>query len=119
MLALSTAAEKHQPQRQRADSSLSFVCLFPAWEESHGAMRRSVICILHTAYAQLYNRCVAPPRGLKSPPEKRVCLSLLVHAGITVLRYPALYQHKSFGHCVFVGMITGLLRLNRFNSDGS
>ena len=51
----------------------------------------SVICILHTAYAQFDATYIAPPGGLKSPPEKRVCLALLVHAGIIALRYPALY----------------------------
>ena len=51
---------------------------------------QDVICILHTAYAQFNAAYIAPPRGLKSPPEKRVCLALLVHAGIIVLRYPAL-----------------------------
>ena len=37
---------------------------------------------------------------------------MLVHAGILALRFPALYLYKRFGHCVFVGTITGLLRHN-------
>ena len=45
---------------------------------------------------------IAPPRGLKSQPEKSVCLALLVHAGIIALRYPALLSSKQSGHCVFV-----------------
>ena len=46
---------------------------------------------------------------LKSQPEKKVCLALLAHAGIIVLRSPALLSSKRSGHCVFVGTITGLL----------
>ena len=38
-----------------------------------------VICILHTAFARFNAIYIAPPRGLKSPPEKSVCLTLLVH----------------------------------------
>ena len=36
-------------------------------QESHAAMRRNVICILHTAYVQLDNRCIAPPRIAQAP----------------------------------------------------
>ena len=46
-------------------------------------------------------------------PDKGVCQSLLVRAGIIVLRSPALLSSKRSGHCVFVGTITGLLRHNR------
>ena len=70
---------------------------------------------LHIASTRFCMTGIAPPRGLKSQPEKSVCLAVLVNAGIIVLRYPALLSSKRSGHCVFVGTITGLLRRNSFS----
>ena len=77
----------------------------------------STFCHMHTALhiasASLFVTCIAPPHGLKPQPENGVCLALLVHAGIIVLRFPALLSNNRSGHCVIVGKITCLLRHNR------
>ena len=50
----------------------------------------SVICILHTAYARLDVTYVAPPRGLKSPPQKECLPGIVGPPGMRVLCPPAL-----------------------------
>ena len=48
-----------------------------------------VLCILHTAYAQLDNRCIAPPRMAQAP-EKEYLPCIVGPPGMRALRTPAL-----------------------------
>ena len=65
-------------------------------DKSNGAIRRSVICLLHIASASLLciEHCTVQTDttvGAQAPVQKKsACLALLVHPGIRVLRYPDL-----------------------------
>ena len=67
----------------------SFSFASPESIESHGAMRRSVVCLLHTAYAQPDSRCIAPPRTAQAP-EKEHLPCIVGPPGMRVPRTPAL-----------------------------